>query len=156
MPYKEIEKGILQNLLLHGKLSWSQVRDLLIPQVWRVGVESLGVKVARYLKKLVESGLIEKENRQYVLTNRGHYEAYKIKVKNEVDELNMNQIMAFEMLLSWYKNRAVIRASENAKPVEYLRIFLDIISQVDEKQLESMILSLEDIAMWDETLDKQV
>ena len=156
MPYKEIEKGILQNLLLHGKLSWSQVRDLLIPQVWRVGVESLGVMVARYLKKLVESGLIEKENRQYVLTNRGHYEAYKIKVKNEVDELNMNQIVAFEMLLSWYKNRAVIRASENAKPVEYLRIFLDIISQVDEKQLESMILSLEDIAMWDKTLDKQV
>lgn len=155
MPYKEIEKGILQNLLLHGKLSWSQVRDLLIPQVWRVGVESLGVMVARYLKKLVERGLIEKENRQYVLTNRGHYEAYKIKVKNEVDELNMNQIMAFEMLLSWYKNRAVIRASENAKPVEYLRIFLDIISQVDEKQLESMILSLEDIAMWDKTLDKQ-
>ena len=156
MPYKKIEKGILQNLLLHGKLSWSQVRDLLIPQVWRVGVESLGVMVARYLKKLVESGLIEKENRQYVLTNRGHYEAYKIKVKNEVDELNMNQIMAFEMLLSWYKNRAVIRASENAKPVEYLRIFLDIIRQVDEKQLESMILSLEDIAMWDKTLDKQV
>ena len=155
MPYKQIEKGILQNLLLHGKLSWSQVRDLLIPQVWRVGVESLGVMVARYLKKLVERGLIEKENRQYVLTNRGHYEAYKIKVKNEVDELNMNQIMAFEMLLSWYKNRAVIRASENAKPVEYLRIFLDIISQVDEKQLESMILSLEDIAMWDKTLDKQ-
>lgn len=155
MPYKEIEKGILQNLLLHGKLSWSQVRDLLIPQVWRVGVESLGVMVARYLKKLVERGLIEKENRQYVLTNRGHYEAYKIKVKNEVDELNMNQIMAFEMLLSWYKNRAVIRASENAKPVEYLRIFLDIIRQVDEKQLESMILSLEDIAMWDKTLDKQ-
>ncbi len=149
MPYKEIEKGILQNLLLHGKLSWSQVRDLLIPQVWRVGVESLGVMVARYLKKLVERGLIEKENRQYVLTNRGHYEAYKIKVKNKVDELNMNQIMAFEMLLSWYKNRAVIRASENAKPVEYLRIFLDIISQVDEKQLESMILSLEDIAMWE-------
>lgn len=155
MPYKQIEKGILQNLLLHGKLSWSQVRDLLIPQVWRVGVESLGVMVARYLKKLVERGLIEKENRQYVLTNRGHYEAYKIKVKNEVDELNMNQIMAFEMLLSWYKNRAVIRASENAKPVEYLRIFLDIIRQVDEKQLESMILSLEDIAMWDKTLDKQ-
>jgi len=156
MPYKEIEKGILQYLLLHGKLSWSQLRDLLIPQVWGVGVNSLGVILARYLRKLVESGLIEKENRLYVLTRRGHYEAYKIKVKNKVDEFNMNQILAFEMLLSWYKNRAVIRASENAKPVEYLRIFLDIISQVDEKQLESMILSLEDIAMWDKTLDKQV
>ena len=156
MPYKEIEKGILQYLLLHGKLSWSQIRDLLKPQVRGVEENSLGVISARYLKKLVERGLIEKENRRYVLTNRGHYEAHKINLKNEVDELNMNQIMAFEMLLSWYKNRAVIRASENAKPVEYLRIFLDIISQVDEKQLECMILSLEDIAMWDESLDKQV
>lgn len=156
MPYKEIEKDILQYLLLHGKLSWSQIRDLLIPQNWRVGVDSLGVILVRYLKKLVERGLIEKENRRYVLTNRGHYEAHKINLKNEVDELNMNQIMAFEMLLSWYKNRAVIRASEHAKPVEYIRIFLDIISQVDEKQLESMILSLEDITMWDKPLDNQV
>ncbi len=64
-----------------------------------------------------------------------------------VDELNLNQIKAFEILFSWYKNRAIIQVPNNAKPIEYLRMFLHLIAQMDDKQMEIMMRSLEDIAM---------
>jgi len=152
-----MESDILCILMEYGKLTWSQTRDKLwsrsLPPIEK---DSFGVTISRYQKNLRLMGLITKKGKYHILTRTGYYEAYKIITKQNIDELNIDQLKAFEFFMSWYKNRSIIRAPINATPLDYIRGFLDLIKQVDEKTIEDMLGALHDIVFEEKYINEDI